>query len=366
MSVVGSKVGVKTWSDTQQNEISKSDGRNNLSADDLAKLQGQEVGDVLNKIADPNYVDPNKRVRAVGSDKMDKDAFMKLMLAQMKNQDPTNPLKSHEMAAQLAQFSSLEQLQNINTTLGELQKGQKPQESFQALNFIGKGVSGDSAKVIRSKGDKDHDFTFNLNDDAKDVEIKVRNQEGEVVRSVQLHDMKKGENKWTWNGKGESGAPSPVGEYTFLIEAKASNGKKLFVKTDFDGVISGVSYSAEGPVLMVGNQTIKLKDVKKISDPSIKNNDQKITPAANPDLKSAGDTKENEGAPEAPISPSNLMTNVGMSNGMMEKFKKETTPGAPSAVMKAETKAPVKAESTSEGGAAKKPTMKGPIHSAGL
>jgi flagellar basal-body rod modification protein FlgD len=63
----------------------------------------------------------------------------------MKNQDPTNPLKSHEMAAQLANFSSLEQMQNMNSTLTELKNGQKPSENYQALNLIGKAVAGDSS-----------------------------------------------------------------------------------------------------------------------------------------------------------------------------------------------------------------------------
>lgn len=82
---------------------------------------------------------------------MDKDAFMKLMLAQMKHQDPTNPMQSHELAAQLAQFSSVEQLQNLNTTMTDMRNGQKPSESFQALNFIGKAVSGGLGKNFASQ-----------------------------------------------------------------------------------------------------------------------------------------------------------------------------------------------------------------------
>jgi flagellar basal-body rod modification protein FlgD len=122
----------------------------------------------------PNWIDPSKKARTVGNSNLDKDAFFKLMLAQMKNQDPTNPLKSHEMAAQLANFSSLEQMQNINKTLGEMKEGQKPSENFQALNLIGKAVAGDSSKVIRGLNDKDHDFKFNLPMDASEVGIKVR------------------------------------------------------------------------------------------------------------------------------------------------------------------------------------------------
>jgi flagellar basal-body rod modification protein FlgD len=364
MSVVGAKIGTKVWSEAPQNEISRnSEGKNLNSAKDLEKLGGQEVGDILNKIADPNYVDPSKKVRAVGSDKMDKDAFMKLMLAQMKNQDPTNPMKSHEMAAQLAQFSSLEQLQNVNTTLGEIQKGQKPSEGFQALNFIGKAVSGDSAKVIRLKGDKDHEFDFTLPEDAKDFTLQVRNQSGETIRKVDLHDLKKGDNKWVWNGKNDIGNAAPVGEYQFVVEAKGTNNKKLFVKTDFSGMISGVSYTSEGPVLMVGSQTVKLKDVKKILDPSIKSNGQKTTNVVAPDLKTGQGAAENEekGAEEAAPSADNLMTSVGMSNGMMEKFKNDMTPqqaSAPKAQIIPESKQ-VKAESSEGAPASKKPALHG-------
>jgi flagellar basal-body rod modification protein FlgD len=322
------KMGQKTWVDGRTNHsvIEKSDGVKQNSATDLQKLGGQEIGDLLNQVADPNYVDPKKMVRAVGNDKLDKDAFMKLMMAQMKNQDPTNPLKSHEMAAQLAQFTSLEQLQNMNTTLGEIQKGQKPAENFQMLNLIGKTVDGDSAKLSRLRGDKTHDFNFTLPDDAKDITIQVRNELGETVRKVELHNMKKGDNRWIWNGKNESGANATTGEYNFVIEAKASNGKKLAVKTDFKGMISGVSYTAEGPILMVGNQTIKMKDIRRIADPSLNQKDQKSEIKIPQDLKTQQPALDNDdkGAEEPKAGVSGIMENIAMSGGMMEKLKRET------------------------------------------
>ncbi len=325
MSVMGAKIGTKSWSDARQNEIVKSDGKNITGAQDLQRLGEENVGQVLNRIADPNYVDLSKKPRTVGNDKMDKDAFMKLMLAQMKNQDPTNPLKSHEMAAQLAQFASVEQLQNINGTLVDMQNSQKPSESFQALSFIGKSVEGDASKIIRMKGDKNHEFTFVLNEDVKETEIKVRNQNGDIIRKINLHDLKKGPNKWVWNGKNETGNTVPVGEYTMIIESKSASGKKVLVKTDFNGTISGVSYTSEGPVLMVGDQAIRLKDVRKIVDPSIKNNDQKKSSPPLQDLKGTQGRSETEeqGAEEAPPGLGDLMANVGMSNEMMERLKKE-------------------------------------------
>lgn len=332
MAVMGVKTGTKSWSDAPQNEVVKSDKINLNSAHDQEKMGNENVGDLLNKMIDPNWVDPGKKVRAVGSDKMDKDSFMKMMLAQMRHQDPTNPMQSHELAAQLAQFSSVEQLQNVNKTLDSMAAAQKPAESFQALNFIGKAVSGDSSKITRVKGDKDHDFSFTLPDEAKESKIRVRDPNGEVVRTVDLKTLKKGENKFTWNGLDDRGNPVPAGDYQLFIEATGASGAKLAVKTQFEGVITGLSYGAEGPVLMVGNQTVKLKDVKKIVDPSLMKNDQKLNSSVLPDLKNqpgALDTNrkvEEEKVAGDPVAApgSNVMNSVGMSREMMDKVAKET------------------------------------------
>lgn len=348
MGTMGVKLGTKAFGQTNEKVTGTANLPSNLGAQDMAKLNGENVGDVLNKVADPNWVDPSKKMRTVGNDKLDKDAFFKLMIAQMKNQDPTNPLKPHEMSAQLATFSSLEQMQNMNTTLNEMKNGQKPMEQFQALSLIGKAVAGDSAKLVRAKGDKEHDFRFNLPKMATDVTIKVSNSEGEVVRTYNLKDLKEGENKITWNGQDEKGAAQRPDEYTFAIEAKGSDGKKVAVKTDFSGTISGINYTPEGPVLLVGNQTIRLRDVRKIVDAGLMKNDQKVSDVTSQDLKALAAAAENEkntdgeaskaapavkkpesqeagAAEETP--KSKLMDNVSLSRGMMSKLQKETAAG---------------------------------------
>lgn len=338
MGTMGVKLGTKAFGDIQGSTptAEMNNQSRNLSATDQAKTFGdQNVGDVLNKLSDPNWVDPSKKMRTTGNDKLDKDAFFKLMIAQMKNQDPTNPLKSHEMAAQLANFSSLEQMQNMNSTLSEMKNGMKPQENYQALNLIGKAVQGDSSKIARSVNDKEHDFKFNLPMDVTEANIKVYNADGEVVKSYDLKGLKKGDNKITWNGQDDKGQNQTPGDYRFAIEAKAGE-KKIAVKTDFDGVITGINYTQEGPVLLVGNQSIKMRDVRKITDPSLMSNDQKVTDVTSQDLKNQAPTEETkkeaskESAKAAPsvaanAAPmkSNIMDNVGLSREMMAKLTKE-------------------------------------------
>lgn len=330
--MVNAKLGVNAFGAT--NVKPESSGASNLSATDKAKIGEEDVGAVLNKLADANWQDPSKKVRTTGNSNLDKDAFFKLMLAQMKNQDPTNPMKSHEMAAQLASFSSLEQMSNMNKTLEEMKNGQKPAENFQALNLIGKAVAGDSSKVVRTVNDKDHDFRFNLPMEASEVSVKVRDGEGNVIRTYNLKGLKPGDNKLTWNGEDDRAMKALPGEYQFMAEAKGMDGKKIAIKTDFDGVITGVSYSAEGPVLNVGKQSIRFRDVKKITDPRLMSNDQKVNDVTNLDLKKDDvmtQTKKegNNESTQAPtpgvaMAKSNIMDNVGLSREMMDKLAKET------------------------------------------
>ncbi|OYZ18395.1 MAG: hypothetical protein B7Y39_13450 [Bdellovibrio sp. 28-41-41] len=284
-------------------------------------------------------------------------------------------VKSHEMAAQLASFSSLEQMQNMNTTLTDLKNGQKPAEQFQVLNLLGKGVAGDSSKILRNPGDKSHDFVFNLPMKAKEADIRVRNADGEVIKTYKLTGLKEGENRLPWNGQDEKGNAAPAGEYQFFIEAKNEQGTKMAIKTEFEGQITGVNYAPEGPVLLIGNQAIRLRDVKKIVDPSLMNVPARAS-EINPELqamptapqpgagaapggpqlppgmpglpampgltmtppasangastapaqqttKSAQPKKEVQGAPPAP-QRSKLLDTVGLSNEMMSKLSKET------------------------------------------
>lgn len=270
MSVMSVKRSTHAFSNPKSDSaapITKSEGTNSVGAEDFKKAFGeQNVGEIANKLADPNWIDPSKKTRAVGNDKLDKDAFMKLMLAQMKNQDPTKPMESHEMAAQLAQFTSLEQLNNMNSTLEAMKNAQAPTTNFQALAFIGKKVSSDSSKLTRTAGDTKHAFNFDLMGDAQKADVTVKDAAGNVVRKISFANLKKGANTIEWNGLQEDGLPARPGEYKFVVEAKSANGGKVYAKTSFEGRITGLNYTPEGPVLMVGGQTIKLSDVKKIEE----------------------------------------------------------------------------------------------------
>jgi flagellar basal-body rod modification protein FlgD len=279
--MISVKGGTQTWSSSPQRTDFKSDGAQTMSATDKQKyFDSEPIGDTLNKVADPNYVDPAKKMRTVGDSQLGKDAFMSLLLTQMKNQDPTNPLKSHEMAAQLAQFTALEKLNNINEGIEKLRKDNQPDHNFQALAFIGKTVTMGNSKIARLEESETHDLRFSLPQDAQKANIEISDASGNLVRKMEMKNLKAGANSLTWNGKTEEGATAPKGDYTLKVEALGANGKKLYVQTKADGVITGVNFTAHGAQLLMGKQVVSMSDVKSISDPSLVANAQNLAPPA--------------------------------------------------------------------------------------
>lgn len=227
--------------------------------------QKENVGDIANRVA--NSGKPSgRRIAGKGNGALDKDAFFKLMLAQVKNQDPMDPLKNHEMAAQLAQFSSLEQMSNMNDTLKVMQKGQGEGTQFQALDLMGKMVKGDSSKLSRSQGDAMHDLSFNLKGAAQEVNVSVANSSGEVVKTFTLQNLAPGAGKVQWDGKTAEGAVAPPGSYRISVDAKDSAGQRVGTETEFSGKVSGVQFTEAGPIVFIGKKSVPLKDIKHIEE----------------------------------------------------------------------------------------------------
>jgi flagellar basal-body rod modification protein FlgD len=273
----------KAWGGPQQSSFKSDDVHYEAAKPDVApdaagsqggsggtgSVQGgdkENIGEILNRIADPTGTEAAKAASRKPSNQLNKDDFLKLMLAQMKNQDPMNPMQSHEMAAQLAQFTSLEQLFNVNQNLEGLKKQQDPSIKFQALNFLGKSVKADSKQILKDEGAQPQDLKFDLADGAQQVTVRISDEVGNDVQTMQLPGLKKGVNTITWNGLDSEGRPTKGGRYFASFEAVGHNGKKIGVETATNGVITGVNYTKEGPVLLVGTQRVRLQDVQEIVD----------------------------------------------------------------------------------------------------
>ena len=183
------------------------------------------------------------------------------------------------MAAQLAQFTSLEKLNNINDGITGMRKDNQPNHNFQALSFIGKSIQTDNSKVTHTDKEERHDVRFTLPADATEMKMTIKDAEGRPLRELDFKNLKAGKNILNWNGLVDDGSAAPVGEYNVSFDATGSNGHKLHVETKTSkGTIGGVNFTPAGPqLLLVGKQAVvSMSEVRMLTDPSIAD-DQKAS-----------------------------------------------------------------------------------------
>lgn len=211
-----------------------------------------------------NYTPQNTGAApASAKNTLGKDDFLKLFVTQMQNQDPTKPMDSSQLTAQLAQFSSLEQLNNISTQMKDLLTYQNSLQNTMTTGFIGKQVkiSGDSVKLINGNAG----INYSLSADAAKVKVSIYDSAGNLVREAGIGQQKAGSNIYAWDGKGNSGNTLPDGQYKFKVESLDASGNAVTTTTMTYGNVTGITFENNTTYLVIdGSNRIQLSDVKEI------------------------------------------------------------------------------------------------------
>ena len=213
----------------------------------------------VKKAADPVKSD------AHGSSKLGKDEFLKLMMAQLAQQDPTAPSDSNAFVAQLAQFTSLEQMQNVNTSLESLLIGQASQNNSGAVNLVGKDVLYKTDQITLEQGE--HPVAgAKLGAEASEVTATITDESGRIVRTIKMGGQKAGDLEIEWDGREESGNTAKPGKYTVSVAAKDSKGNIVDVEQRAHGRVTGVSFEKGYPEVILGEQHLKMSDIVEINE----------------------------------------------------------------------------------------------------
>lgn len=177
------------------------------------------------------------------------DNFLALLIAQMKNQDPTNPMDNSQLTSQLAQINTLAGIERLNTTLGMVSGQIDDSLSVNASNMIGKGVMVPGNKILVATAEAEGSstenetittpFGFELVRDADSVIITIQDENGNVVREVDLGAISAGVSSFTWDGVLNDGTVAPDGSYTFTVNA-SNDGQKVSSTSLAYSVVYGV------------------------------------------------------------------------------------------------------------------------------
>lgn len=216
---------------------------------------------VITQISDLPAV--SSGVTPAGSSQLGKDAFIKLLTAQMRNQDPTNTMDSKEMVSQLAQFSSLEQLQALGTKLDTLTVAQASTNQISTASLVGKDVTYKASALNLTQG-ASAGFQVQLDGATDDAVAVITDPSGKVVRTLHLGAKPAGTASATWDGRDEDGNALPSGSYVLTVTGVNKDGTTVDAAARVHGTITGVRFEDGTPILRVGGRDVKMSDVIEI------------------------------------------------------------------------------------------------------
>lgn len=193
-------------------------------------------------------------------DTVGKDAFLQLLITQMRYQDPLSPMDNQAFLAQLAQFSSLEQMQQLNQTVESSLLFSQSQANNGATALIGKNVraSGDTV-AVGAEGSVE--LGYFLASPAQAVEIRVVDETGRTIKTLVDNDLDAGSNAIEWDGRDAAGSRVPAGNYTFEVTATDTAGQEVPVTRTVTGLVEGVTFRTGQALLLVNGREVPLSDV---------------------------------------------------------------------------------------------------------
>ncbi len=188
--------------------------------------------------------------------------FLSLLVAQMKNQDPLNPLDNAQVTSQMAQLSTVQGIENMNVSMDKLVASLGSNQMSQAANLIGHGVLVPGNHIGPAQADAV--AGFDLDGAADSVKLTIENAAGATVRTIDLGARAGGVNLVAWDGLADDGSAAPAGSYTFKVSA-TEGGAAVTSQALYLGTVNSVSQDSTGVQLnLSSNEQANYADIRQI------------------------------------------------------------------------------------------------------
>ncbi|WP_332712582.1 flagellar hook assembly protein FlgD [Pelagibacterium mangrovi] len=186
------------------------------------------------------------------------DTFLQLLITQLKNQNPLEPLDTNQFTQQLVQFTSVEQQLKTNEFLEAMMQSSQNSTNTQAVGYVGKTVTASGATTDLVNGSAS--WIYRLDSPAENTTVTIKDANGNTVYRETL-SMEAGTDRIVWDGTTDTGQKLTSGRFTVTIDARNSNGQYIPVTTEMMGVVDGVDVSGTEPYLLIGDLRIPLSSI---------------------------------------------------------------------------------------------------------
>jgi flagellar basal-body rod modification protein FlgD len=179
--------------------------------------------------------------------------FLKLLVAQLKNQDPLAPQDNSQFVAQLAQFSSLQAAMGTNTRLDTITSQNQGTANSEAINLVGKKATVKGSLLTATGSGVAVPLAFTLAANTASTNVSIQDSTGKVIRTIPIGAHNAGLVKMSWDGRDDSGNVMPAGTYAVSIQAKTQDGGAVSVAQETTGTVTSVAFDKGYPVLSLDN-----------------------------------------------------------------------------------------------------------------
>lgn len=194
--------------------------------------------------------------------KEQEDRFLRLLVTQLKNQDPLNPLDNAQITSQMAQISTVQGLERLNATLNALLGQANATQQLAAASLVGRGVLVPGGELVLDSGSTL--FGVELKEPADRLTVEIRDATGRLVYRAELGPHGAGIHGLHWDGITESGAVAADGRYSFEVSATRGEQSVAAMALSF-GRVDAVARSGDSVSLVLsGGRSAALADVKQV------------------------------------------------------------------------------------------------------
>ena len=194
-----------------------------------------------------------------------KDDFLKLLVAQLKNQDPLAPQDNTQFVAQLAQFSSLEAAMGTNSRLDSITSQNQGLANTEVVALVGKTATVKGSLVTASGSGTAVPVSFTLAAATDSTSVSIQNAAGKVIRTIPIGAHNAGLVKINWDGRDDQGNIAAAGTYAVSVQAKTADGSPVSVAQETTGLVKSVAFDKGYPVLTLANgMQVPVSDLLKV------------------------------------------------------------------------------------------------------
>jgi flagellar basal-body rod modification protein FlgD len=203
-----------------------------------------------------------------GNKAMGRDAFLKLLVAQLKNQDPLKPQDNSAFVAELAQFSSLEQSMGVNDRLDQMMLQNQGMANSNVVNMVGQTATVKGSLITTDGSGIGVPVSFTQDRASDSTVVQIQDINGRVVRTLDLGERPTGISKITWDGRSDDGLVQPAGTYSVSVKSADADGGTVVVSQETSGTITGVAFDKGYPVLRLSNGvSAPVSDLLRVESP---------------------------------------------------------------------------------------------------